>query len=361
MAYTPPARGQLNWDTDLNASLDALHTASSDAGVAGYVNDSASSTRAALASSLSGGVTATVRFGTDPQAMLITDTLGTSGRRLSIEPINQGTSTSTAQLQLVPGAANVSSSSIPSQIQLMNKTGDNYERFSFSCVNDQYVIDSTYNGTGLARGIVIQMGGSVSNAISGQNAALFYSDASVDLNGSSYVAFGKTWGATRTRIADQNNTGDSRLVIATRTTTPTNNVADSCSIELTRGGTAKWNVGLNFSGQNVDSLDFYNRTNSSPRMQLMETGELILRGNAPSNYGGVIQLVSTVGHNWRIGEFGSAGQLLFRDVSTGNYPLTLGSAGGVGFWGHTPPATQPAAPVTLADVIAIIRGCGLSA
>jgi len=35
-------------------------------------------------------------------------------------------------------------------------------------------------------------------------------------------------------------------------------------------------------------------------------------------------------------------------------------AGGVGFYNHAVP-TQPAAPVTLADVIAVIRGCGLSA
>lgn len=34
---------------------------------------------------------------------------------------------------------------------------------------------------------------------------------------------------------------------------------------------------------------------------------------------------------------------------------------GVGFWGHAAVAAQPAAPVTLADVIAVIRDCGLSA
>lgn len=34
---------------------------------------------------------------------------------------------------------------------------------------------------------------------------------------------------------------------------------------------------------------------------------------------------------------------------------------GAGFFGHTVPGTQPAAPVTLADVIAILTGCGLCA
>jgi len=53
--------------------------------------------------------------------------------------------------------------------------------------------------------------------------------------------------------------------------------------------------------------------------------------------------------------------------SSGAVHLGTGSSLGVvtdsghGFWGHTPPVSQPAAPVTLADVISIIRGCGLSA
>jgi hypothetical protein len=34
---------------------------------------------------------------------------------------------------------------------------------------------------------------------------------------------------------------------------------------------------------------------------------------------------------------------------------------GIGFWGHAVPSAQPAAPVTLADVIAVLRGCGLTA
>lgn len=42
-------------------------------------------------------------------------------------------------------------------------------------------------------------------------------------------------------------------------------------------------------------------------------------------------------------------------------PVGIISDTGHGFWGHSPPSSQPAAPVTLADVIEIIRGCGLSA
>lgn len=45
----------------------------------------------------------------------------------------------------------------------------------------------------------------------------------------------------------------------------------------------------------------------------------------------------------------------------GSTKFTVGNVGGIGVFGHAAPTSQPAAPVTLADVIAIIRGCGLSA
>lgn len=228
----------------------------------------------------------------------------------------------------------------------------------------------TYTGktatafTGCSGGTgTLSTGQTVYGLIHGQNAMTIYADASVDLNGGSKVIDGKTFGATRTRIADPMETGATALTIDTRTSSGTNNAADSSAIFLARGGVSKWAFGLNYAGSNVDSLDWYNRTNSASRMRLLETGELLVSGNAPLNYGGVLQLVNTgaSGHAWRIGEFNGAGILAFRDTTTGNFPLQLGSAGGAGFWGHTPPAAQPAAPATLADVIAIIRGCGLSA
>ena len=48
--------------------------------------------------------------------------------------------------------------------------------------------------------------------------------------------------------------------------------------------------------------------------------------------------------------------LILGPITTTSFVVT----GGIGLYGHAIPA-QPAAPVTLADVIAIIRGCGLSA
>jgi len=66
-------------------------------------------------------------------------------------------------------------------------------------------------------------------------------------------------------------------------------------------------------------------------------------------------------------DLGSAVQFTFRGttiVGSGGFTVTAGptSLAGTtfGLYGHAPVA-QPAAPVTLADVIAVIRGCGLSA
>jgi hypothetical protein len=59
-----------------------------------------------------------------------------------------------------------------------------------------------------------------------------------------------------------------------------------------------------------------------------------------------------------------SGALRFKVVNAGGGLVELltiyGNGSAIGFYGHTP-VSQPAAPVTLADVIAIIRGNGLSA
>lgn len=308
----------------------------------------------------------------------------------------------------------------------------NYDRFGISALaTNSLVIDSTYGGSGVARDITFQMGGSAAAAattvasgsngatlpqgtinvastagflnagtlqiganqvaytgktgttftgctggtgtlstsqavyglVHGQNAVVIYADASVDLNGGTKTIDGKTFGSTRARVADPMDTGATQLIIDTRTLTGTNNATDSAVISYGRGGASKWSAGLNYAGSNSDSFDFYDRVNGAARLQILQSGELLVSGDAPSNYGGVLRLVNTgaSGHSWRIGEFGGAGTLAFRDTTSGNYPLQLGAAGGAGFWGHTPPATQPATPATLADVIAILRGCGLAA
>lgn len=181
---------------------------------------------------------------------------GLNGVALQLLALGVGKS---ANLMLVPEATGNQS-----QILLYGKSGDDYNRIGLNnTTGNEFVIDSTYNGVGVARPIIFQMGGSVSNAIDGEVAIWLRSDASIDLNGAEYSRQGKTWGTLRTRIADRQNSGDSRLIIDTRTGTPADNVADSSSIELRRGGADKWNVGLNFTGGGVDALDFTDRTNGS--------------------------------------------------------------------------------------------------
>lgn len=212
-------------------------------------------------------------------AMQVLDTAGTNGRRLRIQPKDQATSTKSTQLELLPGANVAPAAQCTTQILLYNKTGADYERFAFSCVNNQYVIDSTYNGLGAARNIYVQMGGSVSNAIAGRNAVILRSDASVLLPGGTYVADGKTWHAERTRIIDDGNTGDCRLILDTRTGLPTSNVADDAVIELQRGGSRKWVVGLNWAGNNADTLDFYS---TGLALQLTTTLSAVIAKSAPA-------------------------------------------------------------------------------
>jgi hypothetical protein len=86
-------------------------------------------------------------------ALVLVDVPGTNGRRVSIQPVGQGTSTKSSQLELVPGAAVDPANNITSQILLMNKTGANYERFVFSCFNNEFSITSSKAGTGIARAI----------------------------------------------------------------------------------------------------------------------------------------------------------------------------------------------------------------
>jgi hypothetical protein len=112
-------------------------------------------------SSLQGGslrtnrtfVCPSVRLSDLTDALLLADVPGTNGRRISIRPHDQGTSTKSSQLELVPGAAVDPANNITSQILLMNKTGANYERFVFSCFNNEFSITSSKAGTGIARPI----------------------------------------------------------------------------------------------------------------------------------------------------------------------------------------------------------------
>lgn len=250
-------------DNTINANTAAIAgiPAATDVKIAAqHTSDNATYAPVAAANIFTANQTApSLQLTTDAQAMQLSDTLGTSGRRIHLGPVNPGTSTASAQLELVPGDLNDPATSIPTQILLYNQGGTNYERFALTLVNDQYIIESNYNGTGTAKNINIQMGGSVSNSVAGQNAAVFYNDASVDLLGGTFTKDGKTWGSLRTRIADPGNSGDSRLIIDTRTGTPTSVATDTALINFRRGGTETWQIGTNVDGYNHDNFVFFSR------------------------------------------------------------------------------------------------------
>jgi hypothetical protein len=211
---------------------------------------------------------------------LLQGATGVNGQRLSWQA---QTATGSAEMQLVPGA---SCSGLCSQIQFFNKTGANYERFDITAVNNQFIMDSTYMGTGTSRNIYFQMGGTVGNGvlyptgteIPGQNSFESVSDASIFLNGAAFTAYGKSWGANRTTIADWPDTGDSRLIIDTRTGTPSSVATDDSAVEYRRGGTRKWLVGLNPSGDNSDSYDWVNAA-SGAVLRFTQAGDLKFSSN----------------------------------------------------------------------------------
>jgi hypothetical protein len=192
--------------------------------------------------------------GTSALATTMVETTGVISKRWRITPADTS-GTGTAELELVPGLTN-DGTALTSEILLYGRTGTNYERLVIANYNSEFIIDVTANNAGVIRNLNFQMGGRITPPVPGQNALVLYGDASVDLPGATYSAHGYTWGSVRTRISDRTNVGVSALIYDTRTGTPASNVADSTYSEFRRGGAAKWQVGLNVGGSNVDSFDW---------------------------------------------------------------------------------------------------------
>jgi hypothetical protein len=79
-----------------------------------------------------------------------------------------------------------------------------------------------------------------------------------------------------------------------------------------------------------------------------------------------LNLNSQTGHNLKLYSDDANNRFVAYDVTATGSLWTASTAAflvpsGLGVWGHAAPGSQPAAPVTLADVIGIIRGAGLSA
>lgn len=182
------------------------------------------------------------------------DTSGSTGRRLSLEASSAGG----AEFQMKPGSSATPASQVTNDLIMQHKTGTDLEQLRIRTTSNTYVVDSTYSNAGTARALYFKMGGRIDpSALSGRDALTLYADASVDIHSSSYTADGKTWGATYARFTDPGDSGTTKVILDTRSTTPASNTADACFHEYRRGGTAKWSVGLNITGSGTDSLDFY--------------------------------------------------------------------------------------------------------
>ena len=182
------------------------------------------------------------------------DTAGSTGRRLSLEASGTGG----AEFQMKPGSSSVPASQVTNDLIMQHKTGTDLEQLRIRTSSNTYVVDSTYSNSGTARALYFRMGARIyPSALAGRNALTLYGDASVDIHSSSYTADGKVWGATYARFTDPGDSGTTKVILDTRSTTPASNTADACLHEYRRGGTAKWSVGLNITGSGTDSLDFY--------------------------------------------------------------------------------------------------------
>ncbi len=200
------------------------------------------------------------------------DTLGTTARRLSLE----GSGAGAAEFQLLPGSSATPGSQVTNDLVLKHVPGTDLEQLRIRSINNTYVIDSTYSNSGTARPISISMGGRIEPAtIACRAAATFYADASVDIHASSYTADGKTWGSTYARFTDPGDSGTTKVILDTRNTTPASNTADACLVELRRGGTAKWSVGLNVTATAADSLDFYSSGGRFIRLLDISSGPVL--------------------------------------------------------------------------------------
>jgi hypothetical protein len=215
------------------------------------------------------------------EPILVTVTTGVHGQRLSI----QSGGTGSAEVELVPGNT-APNGLLNCEVQWFNVKGDDYERFVIAAVGDAYVLDTTCQGNGKPRNIHFMAQGAAGGDI--QHALTVYGDASVDLNGARFVKDGIVYGETRTRVADWTNTGDVRLVLATRTTEPADDPTDSCSVEFHRGGVRKWALGLNFAGDDADTLDFWSpgRRSGLPgsALSLTQGGDVILGAPGGAGY-----------------------------------------------------------------------------
>jgi hypothetical protein len=179
-----PTIGSTGWGTTLNTYLDSLVSQTGDETIDGVKTFS---TTTPFTGGVQIGTGAT--GGTNVQ---LRDTGGTKGRRTSFQNASVATGTSSCEIQLVPDVNCDPTSGITSEILMMNVTGANYERFGLVWVDNGFDLFANSAGTGRSRAITIRTGGARVDGVgvldrADQNGIMVNSDASVDLNGSSYI------------------------------------------------------------------------------------------------------------------------------------------------------------------------------
>jgi hypothetical protein len=145
--------------------------------------------------------------------------------------------------------------------------------------------------------------------------------------------------------------------------------AADIAIRRRSGGTGVLYIDLPVKLSSGKNLTVQDHSNTVLFTLSESTGLLTVATTGGLSFANTSGPASTIGSNssTRLDLQGGTGGVRFVDSAFANVNALLADNGdltvrkGVGFWGHAAVAAQPAAPVTLTDVIAIIRGCGLSA
>lgn len=250
---------------------------------------------------------------------------GVSGTRIGIV---SDSLTGSAEIMLVPGP-NAPQGQLNAQIQWINQTdapGAGLERLAITAVSSSYIIDTSVHAGGIVRPIVFQAQGTAA-AVTQQNALIIEGDASVLLRGDHFTdANGVSFGANRTTLADWSNSGSTRFIMDTRTTTPASNAADSTFLDLRRGGAIKALFGLNVAGLNLDTLDSV--VGGNLKAYIQATGKVLTLGNRTIDDRNALVLNADAPRlYWQVGAAHSNWKLSAQDSQSETFVIASGPAG----------------------------------
>ena len=99
----------------------------------------------------------TLKIGTATDAITITDTVGTHGQRMSVQPVSAATSDRAAQVQLIPGdsvSQDTVTPVIQAQLLVFGRTGTDYERLLVDGRGKEFRITTSKRTAGTQRPLV---------------------------------------------------------------------------------------------------------------------------------------------------------------------------------------------------------------